>query len=264
MKNIDSKDLKIDHLVINVGQEYQINEEKIRNIEKTGLPYRPQKGKATSGFKVSNIWIGEEYFEMVHIKTTKGGGWIPEWVDRYHAGERGMVCMFLNTEDMDSLYAKLRDKKMSKPEKMKYKFLFNLITFSPPWKNAYLPYFNKVPFQIGFQQMDSEKIRQNMYKKMEPNSRNYGITGIKRIEVYGDFSQEDKAFISGLFTTEIQSNETLTWNLKDGQTISFINDSEYHVKVYVDKEDTGVKNSSKIENVEIIIGKYCLNEQFHI
>lgn len=252
MKQIDIGDLKIDHLVINVGKEYQTNEEKIKEIENIGLPYKPQNGKATSGFKVSNLWIGKEYFEMICIKTKNGGGWIPEWVDRYHAGERGMICIFLDTEDIDSLYKKLHSKGMSEPEKMKYRFLFHLITFSPPWKNAYLPYFHKVPFQIGFQQVDNEKIKRKMYQKMEPNSRNHGIKSIKHIEIYGEFSPEDEEFISELFTTEMKREGSLTWNLKGGQTISFKKDSYYHVKVYVDKENAGLNNSTKIENVEII------------
>lgn len=34
------------------------------------LPYEPKWGKGTKGFNVSNLWIGNEYLEMVNIKRT--------------------------------------------------------------------------------------------------------------------------------------------------------------------------------------------------
>ncbi|MGE7919060.1 hypothetical protein ACQKM9_08925 [Viridibacillus sp. NPDC093762] len=59
--------MKIDHLVLNVDSKYHVEGEQVNAIRSIGLPYKPKKGKGTKGFKVSNIWIGKEYFEMVNL-----------------------------------------------------------------------------------------------------------------------------------------------------------------------------------------------------
>lgn len=254
-------DLKIDHLVVQVDKKYQkdsIHIDKVRNI---GLPYLPETGKGTKGFQVSNIWIGKEYFELVRIKKADGGGWIPEWTRRYNKGERGMLCLFFDTNDISALYTKLKRFGMTEPEKLKYKFFFDLLSISPPWKNAYLPYLEGVPFQIGFLQVDDEKTKKNLHKKMKPNSIENKITGIKKIEIYGNYSRKDREYLSGLFTTEGKIEEGgLTWHLKNNQTISFIHDISYKVKVYVDNQNEKIASgSTRIENVEIIVEKMSLN-----
>ena len=48
----------------------------IQSIRNTGVPYEPKWGKGTKGFKASNIWIGNEYLEM--IPPIKYGWW---WVE---------------------------------------------------------------------------------------------------------------------------------------------------------------------------------------
>lgn len=260
-ENIDINELKIDHLVIQVDDKYQedlIQADEIRSI---GLPYLPKKGKGTKGFQASNIWIGEEYFELVRIKRADGGGWIKDWTKRYNEGERGMICLFLDTNSMDALYTKLKNVGMTKPEKLKYKFFFNLLSISPPWVNAYLPYLEGAPFQIGFQQLEDEKTKQAMQKKMKPNSRENKITGIKKIEIYGNYSRKDREFLYGLFTTTGDITKgALTWQLKDQQTISFINDTNYKVKVYVEKQNEQIAGgSTRIENVEIIVEEMSLD-----
>lgn len=249
---IDINDLRIDHLVLNIDEHYQ-QKESTRMIEDVGLPYMPEKGKGTSGFKVSNLWIGDEYFEMVRIKKDDGGGWVPEWTERYLAGERGLVCLMLETDNMKALYSKLQKKDMSLPEQAKYKLFFGLLSISPPWKNAYMPFFEGVPFQIGFQQINNEKSKEKMYKRMNPNSRENGFTGISHIEIYGEFTQNDRKLIISLFTTKGNlENGDLVWELKNNQKIVFKQAEEYNVNVYLNKENNnGSRELVKIENVSI-------------
>ena len=66
--------MKVDHLVINVNAHYQQESKEVQNIRKAGLPYNVKKGKGTKGFKATNIWIGQEYFELITIKENDGGG----------------------------------------------------------------------------------------------------------------------------------------------------------------------------------------------
>ncbi|WP_234410458.1 hypothetical protein [Caldalkalibacillus mannanilyticus] len=81
--------MKIDHLVVNIDPHFQEDTDFINQVHHTGLPYEPKWGKGTKGFKVSNIWIGDEYFELVRIKSKDGGGWIPQWTAKYNEGHRG-------------------------------------------------------------------------------------------------------------------------------------------------------------------------------
>ena len=251
---IDIGDLRIDHLVLNIDEYYQ-QKEYARIIEDAGLPYVPKNGKGTSGFKVSNLWLGNEYLEMVRIKKEDGGGWIPEWTKRYLAGERGLVCLMLETENINALYSKLQKKEMSLPEQAKYKLFYGLMSISPPWKNSYLPFFEGVPFQIGFQQINNEKSKEKMYKQMKPNSRDNGYTGISYIEIYGKFTQKDRGIIYSLFTTKgDMKNGNLIWELKNNQKIVFIQAEEYNTIVYLVKEnDNKGRDFVKIENVSITV-----------
>lgn len=251
---IDINDLRIDHLVLNIDEYYQQNES-ARMIEDVGLPYVPKNGKGTSGFKVSNLWLGDEYFEMVRIKKEDGGGWIPEWTKRYLAGERGLVCLMLETENMKALYSKLHKKDMSLPEQAKYKLFYGLLSISPPWKNAYMPFFEGVPFQLGFQQINDEKSKQKMYKQMNPNSRDNGYMGISHIEISGNFTRNDRELIYSLFTTkgDVETGD-LVWELKNNQKIVFIQAEEYNVNVYLSKDnDHESRELIKIENVSIAV-----------
>lgn len=65
--------LRIDHLVVNIDKKYQTDELEIQSIRNTGLPYEPKWGKGTKGFKASNIWIGNEYLEMINLFKKDGG-----------------------------------------------------------------------------------------------------------------------------------------------------------------------------------------------
>mgnify|MGYP000877496221 FL=1 len=58
--------MKLDHFVVNIDKKYQKDEKNISNISDS-IPYEPKWGKGTKGFKVSNLWIGNEYLEMVHV-----------------------------------------------------------------------------------------------------------------------------------------------------------------------------------------------------
>ena len=99
--------LRIDHLVVNIDKKYQTDELEIQSIRNTGLPYEPKWGKGTKGFKASNIWIGNEYLEMINLLKKDGGGWKPEWVEEYNKGHRGLICLMLDVVDVDKIYEEM-------------------------------------------------------------------------------------------------------------------------------------------------------------
>ncbi|MCG8479223.1 MAG: hypothetical protein MI724_09025 [Spirochaetales bacterium] len=92
--------MKIDPIVVNVDGRYQTDRTLIDAIRNTGFLYEPKYGKGTAGFKASDIWIGEEYFEFIRITRHDGGGWRPDWTERYHRGHQGAICIFFAVDDI--------------------------------------------------------------------------------------------------------------------------------------------------------------------
>lgn len=248
--------MKLDHLVINVHKKYQIDQGIIGTLRTAGFPYEPKWGKGTKGFKVSNLWIGNEYFEMVRILKPHGGGWIPEWTKRYKQGHRGMICLMLDVEDMDVLYSSLKTKniQVTPPQWLEFKWFFNLLTRRMPWRNCYIPFFEGAMFQIGFQQMKDEKARNFMQQYMVPNSRDNGITGITTVSIRAPFTSYDFEVITAVFSDHVAPtliNETsVKVNLPSRQSIEFAKDSQYQLKVYTATENA---TSITIENIKV----YC-------
>lgn len=246
--------MKIDHLVINVDKRYQEDKSIIDNIRAKGFPYEPKWGKGTKGFKASNLWIGNEYFEMIRILKSNGGGWIEEWTKRYNQDHRGMICLMLDVEDIDRIYHLLKDKdiQVTEPEWLEFKWFFNLLTRRMPWRNCYIPFFEGVPFQIGFQEMKDEKSRDFMNQYMVPNSRENGIDGINRIIIKGKFSKDDFEMISTVFENKtIYKQETsIRVELSSAQYIEFVVDGAYQMEIYT---DSNKGNSIDIENIRL----YC-------
>lgn len=224
--------LKIDHLVVNVDRRIQEDQEYINSIRSIGLPYNPKWGKGTKGFKVSNIWIGKEYFELVHIKARDGGGWIKEWTAQYLDGHRGLIGFALEVEDIDKTYQKLlsHNVNVSPPEPLKFRWFFNLLNKTMPWRNAYLPEFKGIPFQFFLQQLNDEKSKQYMEQYMVPNSRDHDITGITEVIIYGELTEDDKKVIFALFDDYEESKDVLKINL-GAQTIRFINSTTSKAEV---------------------------------
>ena len=134
---------KLDHFVVNVDKCYQKDKDIIDKIINTGFPYKPTWGKGTKGFKASNLWIGNEYFEMISILKPDGGGWKTEWVNCYNNGHRGLICIMLDVANIDELYTLLRKKniEITKPEHLKFKWFFNMLTRTMPWQNCYTNFF---------------------------------------------------------------------------------------------------------------------------
>lgn len=242
--------MKIDHIVMNIDEKYQTDLAIIENVRNAGLPYEPKKGKSTAGFKASNIWIGDEYFEMINILKPTGGGWVPEWTSRYNKGHRGMICLMLDVDDLDEVYRTMLKKEieLSKPTWLQFKFLFNLFSKKLPWRNSYLPFFDKVPFQIGFQQLKNSDTRNNMRKCMLPNSKENGIKKILEIEIFGDFSNEDFTMLKKVFANSKETNNGVDILLDSNQKLSFVKADNYTVIV---KTDSDTKNSTIIENLTI-------------
>lgn len=247
--------MKIDHLVLNIEEKYQ-NEE-TTSIRQAGLPYEPKWGKGTKGFKVSNIWIGREYFELVHLLKQDGGGWMPEWVRMYNNGHRGLICLML---DVDNIYeavgrAAQRGVKITEPEYLKFRWGFGLFTRTMPWMNSYFDFFEGVPIQIGLQQMKDQKSEDFMCQYMVPNAKENGITGIRSIRICGPFSDNDFQLIDRMFEhIERHSGRRSVSLLGGRQFLEFHRSERVTVRVAAACNNPKYTGSSvTIENVDLEI-----------
>lgn len=245
--------MKIDHLVVNVGTSIQEDKDIIEKIHAIGLPYNPKKGKGTKGFKVSNIWIGNEYFEFVSIRTVDGGGWLKDWTMKYHDGHRGLIGFCLEVDDIEEAYQKLlhRNIKVAPPKPLEFRWFFNLFKKTMPWRNLYLPELQGVPFQFFLQQIDDEKTKNYMKKRMIPNSLENEINGISEVLIYGELTIEDKKILNSLFINNEFKDGILTIHLEK-QKIRFIQSDQYKVEVNLACNHNDFANKSvKFDNLQI-------------
>lgn len=239
--------MKIDHLVVNVDSFVQEDKSFIRKIHSFGLPYEPKWGKGTKGFKVSNIWVGNEYFELIKIKSVDGGGWIESWTEDYHRGHRGLIGFALEVDDIEATYQNLirQNIQVSTPEPLKFKWFFKLLSKTMPWKNSYLPMFEGMPFQFFLQQLNDEKSKAFMQQYMVPNSREKNINGILEVKIYGTLTDQDKNLVKALFQDYKINDSTITVSL-GRQIISFVESKKYLVEVILDCENEE-KSTEKLE-----------------
>lgn len=245
---------KFDHFVLNVGGSYQKDQDVINNMPEAGFPYNPALGKSTKGFKVSNLWIGDEYLEMVHLLNPEGGGWKKDWIEFFNSGHRGVICIMLQTLDIDKLYSKLYEKNIliTSPESLKFKFFFNLFTKTMPWKNSYISFFEGIPLQIGFQQIKDEHTRNHIKKYMKPNSSENDILGIKKVLVRGPLTSDDFFLIKSVFDEHIISFSPLTIALDNNQILTFEKSPIYEVNLFTHCENKLYLNKFvSIENLTL-------------
>lgn len=243
---------KFDHFIVNIDEKYQIDKKIINSITSSGFPYKPSWGKGTKGFKASNLWIGNEYLEMINILKPDGGGWKTDWVELYNNGHRGLICIMLDTENINELYSLLTSKniKVTKPEHLKFKWFFNLLTKVMPWQNCYSEFLEGIPLQIGFQQMNDKKSREFMEQYMVPNSRDNNINGISKVIIKGTLTDNDKKLISNIFDGSIIKNEPLVIQLNQNQVLIFEESNNYSVHMITNCNNQNF--NEKIINIENI------------
>lgn len=246
--------MKIDHLVLNVDRLIQEDTGYIKSVHSIGLPYNPKWGKGTKGFKVSNIWVGKEYFELVQIKREDGGGWINKWTEKYNEGHRGLIGFALEVENIDETYQKLLDRNISvtPPEPLKFRWFFNLLNKTMPWRNSYLPEFKGIPFQFFLQQLNDERSKNYMEQYMVPNSRDNGIEGISEVVIYGQLDDDDKKILFSLFDHYEEREDSLNITLGT-QTIRYIESSTYRVEVKLNCNNQNYSEMNiNIHNLQIM------------
>lgn len=157
----------------------------------------------------------------------------------------------LDVEHMDGVHDILSQKGLAvtKPEWLEFKWFFNMLTRRMPWRNCYAPFFEGVPFQIGFQEMKDDEARDFMNQYMVPNSRENGIDGIFRVAIRGRFSDADFEMIQKIFSEKAcLESDMIRVVLSSKQSIEFVKAELYEIDLFTNV-NTG--NVVEIENIKI-------------
>jgi hypothetical protein len=245
--------MKIDHLVLNVGKSFQQDRKEIKSIREAGFPYLPSSGLRTKGVRVTELLVGTEYLELVRFTLPSGGPYRKEWGDAYGKGHRGLIGLLLQTDDLDRTYADLSSRyvPVTRPEKVQYKWFFDLLPKTVPWRVSYIPLLFGFPLQIGI----LERKHPHVMDPRKPNSIEHGIKGIREVTVQGPFTDGDLKLLPHLFPSTIEKNGSLVALLDGDQRLVFEKRAEVRTSVRTQCKDASLQDSSvAIENVTLFAG----------
>lgn len=246
--------MKVDHIVVHIDNDTTVLEKLRREAEECGFPFDPTKGKGTRGFKVSNLWVGEQYFEIPRLTRKDGGGWVPSWVERYNKGNRGAYCIFLKTENLEKIQSELSVRGvLASIERTSYKLLFGLYTMTMPWRYLRLSPIPESDLEIGFYECE-EQVSKKMRSRMTPNAADNGIVGISDVDIFLPSLEKALPFLKSLFPQLEQTSATqVKVNLGESE-LNFHQSPSGRTEVLLEaesKNDTLVGKEFSLHNVTL-------------
>ena len=189
--------LTLDHIVVHVDGDDIIRLKS--ELDWAGLPFEPDWGKKAKGFMVANVWIGRQYFEIVNI-LAPDNLWQPQWSARHARGDRGVYCLFFETDqDIDDLHAALerKDISASQPERTRFKWIFGLLEKKLPWRFMLLSPIPGTPVELGVIQYDSGA-EAKFRPFMVPNAEDKGLLGLEGATVVSRSRSEACAWLENV------------------------------------------------------------------
>lgn len=248
--------IRLDHFVVNIDNSKTKLDELRKVIEPLGYPFEPKWGKGTKGFKVANIWIGLQYFEMVWLKKTDGGGWKKDWVEKYNNGHRGIIAVYLMTDELDKIREGLLNRgiKVSEPERISFRWFFGLLKKTMPWRSIFTEPIPGTDLQICYGEMDNQQMMEKMKQYMVPNANTNGINGIKEAIVKINANPQVINYIKKLFPEIEEKNNTLEYTMETTKlSFQLLEEQELEIQLKAMTSNTALENRKfKIENVEVI------------
>ena len=263
--------MRLDHFVIHVDNDAAILENLKKEIVPLGFPSDPGPEKSTQGLAVSNIWIGEQYLQIVRLLQPLVRGWNHRWVERYSEGKRGVFSIFIAVKELDEVHEGLVERGIESPEPepkqslvKTTKGILEAVTGFlgleqskqkkiSPWRSLNLPPIPGTDMDISFLEYheDSEK---DIKTLMKPNAKEYGITGIHRAKIYLPLWEDGIRFLQKVFPQLIGATTQQKVELKEDELLFFRSDPEAGLKVKLEATSEQKKYTAKkfqIENVEI-------------
>ena len=244
--------MQLDHFVVHVHRDIEALRSIARESERAGIAFNPRNGKGDSGFKVANIWIGEQYFEILWLKKPSGGGWRRDWVSLYNEGKRGIYCLFLKVDDLGYFEYKCQEAGvLSKREKVTYKTFFGLFKKTMPWECLHLPKLTNSDLELSFITYEGDIMKEYL-KYMTPNSSENGIVAVTNAKITVPNLEQDKKMLLAVFGGEERGGK-IEVKLANG-TIEFTSGKSTAVTLQAQSNSaTFIGKKFSIENVTTIV-----------
>lgn len=175
--------MPFDHIVVHIAGAQDVSVLK-SNLDAANVPFEPDWGKSAKGFKVSNVWIGRDYFEFVEI-TNDDSVWRHEWVQRHLAGEHGAYCVFFRVDrDLEAIAQSLAQANIAHGviEQTRFKWLFGLLEKRLPWRYLILPPLPGSRIEIGLIQYEPGAAEKNK-PYMVPNGEDVGLVALSKAQI---------------------------------------------------------------------------------
>jgi hypothetical protein len=241
--------LRFDHMVICSASDTGIME-KLSNEVKSSLPlFKPGAVKEGKGFKTFALSFGRQYIEIVEISNADAEGLNKHWLRRFKEGRRGVVALFLASDDLDSLSSDLKERYMDvqRSERSVLGSILEVLNLQAQKQNVYLPEIPGTGLEVDFIQYD-EKTNQNA-----PNEP--VLPCISKIMVFIPEWTEGLEFLKKVFPELRDEKMEKRISLSDNGQLFFYRTSvkepaEVQIEVLVpDASQAGKK--IKLENLEI-------------
>ena len=263
--------MRLDHFLIHVDNDAAILENLKKEIVPLGFPFDPGSEKSTQGLAVSNIWIGEQYLQIVRLLQPSVRGWNPRWIERYSKGKRGVFSIFIAVKELDEVYEGFLERgiEISIPEPKQSlakasKDILQAVTGflglgqskskkNLPWRSLNLPPIPGTDMDISFLEYDEED-KEDIKLLMKPNAEEYGITGIHRAKIYLPLWEDGIGFLQKVFPQLIGATTQQKVELKEDELLFFRSDPEAGLKVKLEATSEQKKYTAKkfqIENLEV-------------
>lgn len=215
--------VRLDHLVVHIDADMGFLRRFKRQIEPLGYPFEPTWGKGTKGFKVANVWVGWQYLEMVWLKKPDGGGWRSEWVEKYNRGHRGIIGLFLMTDQLDKMRQQLIDRGLrpSEPERITFRAFFGLLKKTLPWRSVYLEPIPGTDLQICLGEVDGPNVFERIRSYMVPNAADNGIEAIRHATMRHNFSAEAFDYLRTILPQTKVEGDRMICNLDQDTSLLF-------------------------------------------
>lgn len=244
--------LTLDHFVLHIDDRPEMLTGLKADLAALDVPFEPDWGKGTKGFKAANIWIGRQYFEIVRILRSDGGGWVPRWVSRHHQGQRGLYCLFLMTDRIGVVAERLRAAGIETegPERIVFRTFFGLIRKSMPWQVLYLPPIPGTGVEIGFIEYDRDP-KDRMKSFMVPNADEHGLSGVSDAVLRLPLSEAARAFLRSLFPDAAHGDGEIAVPLQGG-ALRLVDAPDIHADLQAERGDPErARGAVTIENVTL-------------
>lgn len=189
--------MQLDHFVIHTDADYRLTHRLASECAPLGLVFDPVGNRNFDSFSAHYLYVGLEYLEIVQLKKPDESGWVPQWIERYNRGVRGIYCLFVASNDIEFLAKELRAQGFDVNAERSSFFDASGTEHALPWRQIFMAPIPGTDVEISFIQYDSPRVA--LREIFEPNSDENGFTGIQRVEL--SFPGLDKAqeFLGRIF-----------------------------------------------------------------